>query len=104
MNDNWQALAPQSCDCGDLDGRCASSKDVNGRTTLGVHDGTAELGLLKALRASNGPGCEGGSRVLRRARDTGGDYQFAFWALRTKAASSALKRTASSKNGEWPMP
>jgi hypothetical protein len=27
-----------------------------------------------------------------------------FWALRTKAASSALKRTASSKNGEWPMP
>ena len=27
-----------------------------------------------------------------------------FWALRTKAASSPLKRTASSKNGEWPMP
>jgi hypothetical protein len=30
--------------------------------------------------------------------------QFAFWALRTKVASSPLKRGASSKKGEWPMP
>ena len=30
--------------------------------------------------------------------------QFTFWALRTKAGSSALKRGASSKKGEWPIP
>ena len=66
-----------------------------------AHSGTE---LLKALRASNDPGSAARHKSAALRRGTGGKYQFAFWALRTKAASSALNRGASSKNGEWPMP
>ena len=64
--------------------------------------------FMSAMRCNLGfctPGMLVAARdILRRISPARGKHQFTFWALRTKAASSALKRGASSKNGAWPMP
>ena len=71
-------------------GRGASARSLGAR-------GVRIAGLLKAALER--------ARAWHKSaklRPVTGDYQFTFWALHTKAASSALKRQRT--NGEWPMP
>ena len=63
--------------------------------------GSARFGA-KTCREPSGTTENTSQNAIARGRRAAG--QFTFCAARTKAASSALKRGASSKNGEWPMP
>ena len=112
----------QLCVGGPISGRCAIAaagridRGPLGRDGAGQSAGNDRRASELAPSSSGGPGgLEKRGRRHRGSRDhavgwtelTGrliDDCQFTFWALRTKAASSALKRAASSKNGEWPMP